>query len=56
MTEDKVYQYIKDGERIYSSRAEHDIERNRKGDFDIIITDQNGNPIKCESSCGYVAY
>ena len=46
MTENKVYQYIKDGERIYSSRAERDIERNRKGDFDLIITDRNGKPVK----------
>lgn len=46
MTENKVYQYIMDGEHIYSSRTERDIERNRKGDFDIVITNQNGDPVK----------
>ena len=46
MTENKVYQFIKDGESVFNSRADKDIERNRKGDFDLVITDSNANPVK----------
>lgn len=46
MTENKVYQYIKDGESAFSARADRDIERNRKGDFELVISDAEGNPVK----------
>ena len=46
MTENKVYRYIKDGEGAFSARADRDIERNRKGNFELVISDAAGNPVK----------
>ena len=46
MTENKVYQYIKDGESAFFSRADRDIERNRKSNFELVISDAQGNPVK----------
>ena len=39
----KVYSFIKDGKECYKERADRDIEINRKGKFEIIAVDENGN-------------
>lgn len=46
MKEKQVYKYIKSGETVFNSRANRDIERNRKGDFELILTNSDGNPLK----------
>lgn len=46
MTENRIYQYIKDGESTFSARADRDIEQNRKGNFELLISDADGNPVK----------
>lgn len=46
MTENQVYRYIKDGEHVFNARADRDIEINRKGDFTLILTDSNGQPLR----------
>ncbi len=46
MTENQVYKYIKDGEHVFNARANRDIEINRKGNFELILTDTEGNPLK----------
>lgn len=38
-----IYDFIKDGEECYKERADRDIEINRKGNFEIIAVDKNGN-------------
>ena len=42
---EQIYNYMKDGEDVYRARADRDIEINRKGDFELILTDKNGNSL-----------
>ncbi len=41
-----IYGYLKDGEAYYKTRTDRDIENNRKGDFELILIDKDGNPLK----------
>lgn len=42
MKESRIYQLLKEGEVGANARANRDIERNRKGDFELIFWDQEG--------------
>ena len=42
MLKNQVYQFIKDGETAVECRAQKEIERNRKGDFCLLLADREG--------------
>ncbi|MBD9009071.1 MAG: hypothetical protein EGR16_01870 [Clostridiales bacterium] len=46
MQENTVYKAIKDGESVFNQRADKDIERNRKGNFQLLLFDKDGNKIE----------
>ena len=43
---EKLEAYLKESEATYCERTEHDIEQNRKGSFELILTDAQGKPLE----------
>ena len=48
MSIQKLEQWLKDGETVYNTRVDRDIERNRKGDFEIYVFDKDSTPLKAD--------
>lgn len=46
MKKNVIYSYLERSESVYSARADRDIEINRKGNFELILRDKNGEIIK----------
>ena len=43
---EKLESYLKESEEIYRTRTDRDIEQNRKGSFELILTDTHGKPLE----------
>ena len=43
---EKLESYLKESEEIYCTRTDRDIEQNRKGSFELILTDTHGKPLE----------
>ena len=46
MEKNAIYNFLERSESVYSARADRDIEINRKGNFELILRDKNGEIIK----------
>ena len=46
MSKEQLKHWIRDGEGVYSTRTERDIERNRKGNFELVLHDEKGELLK----------
>ncbi len=42
----KNISYLRESDAVYNERVEHDIEQNRKGSFELILTDSCGRPLE----------
>ena len=42
----ELEQWLRDGECVYTARADRDIERHRKGDFELVLYDEKGELLK----------
>lgn len=43
---ERLEAYLKESEATYRERTEHDIQQNRKGNFELILIDREGKPLE----------
>ena len=46
MEKNAIYNFLERSESVYNARADRDIEINRKGNFELVLRDKNGELIK----------